>query len=205
VRKLKEFEVALLVAGLTVGNGNVSAEEPENWAATVTVHGSNYTIDTTTMFQFSPGLINPGVIAANVGTNAANLSAAQRHAIDCAVNYAGGPKAGWLTYFSSNYAWSRGFDLYAQTTTSAPPPGSGWLPTQGYTVGAHPGAPYIIGQSNIFLKSNATTKELISTIAHEWWHQWMYNGDNDETKAEKYGNDTADKYQADGGAKCGGL
>jgi hypothetical protein len=209
MRKLKGAEVALLVTGLVIGNGNVDAGEEQTWGGTVVVTGTRYSINTLQMFQFSPGLINPGVIPAQSGTNSSAVSAAQRHAIDCAIAYAGGPKDGWITYFTSNYGWSRGFDIYAQTTTPTPPPGTGWIPTQGYTVGYHPGAPYIVGQSTIFLKSNATTREMISTIAHEWYHQWLngygHNPPNDEASAEAYGEQAADKYEADNGSKCGGL
>jgi hypothetical protein len=209
MRKLKGAEVALLVTGLVIGNGNVDAGEEATWVGTITVTGTRYSINTLQMFQFSPGMINPGVIPGQSGTNSSAVSAAQRHAINCAISYAGGPKAGWITYFANNYAWSRGLDLYAQTTTPTPPSGTGWLPTQGYTTGYHPGTPYILGQSNIFLKSNATTREMISTIAHEWYHQWLngygHNPPNDEVSAEAYGEQTADKYEADNGSKCGGL
>ena len=208
MRRLKGAEVALLVTGLVIGNGNADADEQPSWGGTVTVTGTRYTINTVQMFQFSPGMINPGVIPTGQGTNTAAASAAQKHAIECALAYAGGPKAGWITSFASNYGWSRGFNIYAQTNTPDPPPGGDWQPTQGYTVGYHPGTPYIVGQSNIFLRSNATTRELIITVVHEWYHQWMHNGSstlNDEDHAEAYGEAAADRYQADNGSKCGGL
>jgi hypothetical protein len=209
VRRLKGAEVAMLVTGLVIGSGNADADEQQTWGGTVTVTGTRYTIDTLQLFRFSTGTINPGVIPAGSGTNTSTVSNAQRHAIDCSLAYAGGPKAGWITYFASNYGWSRGLDIYAQTNTPDPPPGGGWQPTQGYTVGYHPGAPAVLGQSNVFLKSNATTREMIITVVHEWYHQWMHgygsSPPNDEDSAENYGKQAADRWQADNGSKCGGL
>jgi hypothetical protein len=209
MRRLKGAEVALLVSGLVIGSGNSDADEQQTWGGTVVVTGTRYSINTLQMFQFPAGMVNPGVIPAGSGTNTSAVSAAQRHAIDCALAYAGGPKAGWITYFSNNYGWSRGFDIYAQTTSPSPPSGTGWRPTPGFTVGHHPGYPYILGQSTVFLKSNATTREMIITIVHEWYHQWL-NGygnahPNDEVSAENYGKQAADRWQADNGSKCGGL
>ncbi len=62
MRRLKGAEVALLVTGLVIGNGNADADEQPSWGGTVTVTGTRYTINTVQMFQFSPGMINPGVI-----------------------------------------------------------------------------------------------------------------------------------------------
>ena len=173
------------------------------------------------MFQFPAGSLGTGVIPAQSGVNSSPVSATQRHAIDCAIAYSAGPKSGWITYFDNNYGWSRGVNVYLQTTSSSAPPYPAnwpndpstplddWQVTKGLTVDSHPGAPYILGQTNIFLKSSASTKDLITTIAHEWYHQFMngygHEHPNDETSAENYGKDIAAHWQADNGSKCGGL
>jgi hypothetical protein len=50
---------------------------------------------------------------------------------------------------------------------------------------------------------------MISTIVHEWYHQFMngygHNPPNDEDSAEAYGEAAAKKYEDDNGRKCGGL
>lgn len=221
MRRLKGAEVAVLVTGLVIGHGNADADEQQTWGGTVVVTGTRITTNTVQMFQFPAGTLGTGVIPTGQGVNTSGASAQQKHAIDCALAYAGGPKAGWITYFDNNYGWSRGVNVFLQTTSSAPPPypdswpndtstpNDDWQVTKGLTVGTHPGYPYILGQTNIFLKSHTSTKDLITTIVHEWYHQFLngygHNPPNDEASAEKYGKDAADRYQADNGSKCGGL
>lgn len=212
MRKLKPSEVAFLVAGLAIGSGNIEATENPQVIATVTVTASRISVNAGSAFSFPVGMVNPGTLPANSGTNDPSLQAQYRHAIECAIAYGqprgGIPKDGFVTYFNGNYGWGRGFDVYATTTTDQAPPGTGWVKTYGFTTYSHPAYPYIRGQSQIFIKSNVGTRELIDTLAHEWAHQWQDSArpiEERENAATAVGQAVAQAYVNDAGRLCGGL
>jgi hypothetical protein len=203
MRRLKPSEVTLLVAGLTIGSGNLEATE-QGVIATVTVTASRITINTVPQFTFPVGPVLPGQLPAASGTNTNALQAQHKHAVECAFAYGQGrivPRDGYVTYFDANYGWGR-LDRSVYTTTSnTTPPGTGWFLIDGFTTHTHPGAPFILGQTQIFLASHTTPGQLINTLAHEWAHQSRQT----EETATRLGNDVEAAYKADAGRKCGGL
>jgi hypothetical protein len=210
VRKLKPSEVALLVAGLTIGSGNVEADEQQQVMATITVTATRVNINVGTAFIFSPGYVGYSAIPsspAGVVVDAAT-QAQHRQAIECAVSYGktrgAVPKAGFVTYFANNYGWLE-TGTRVHSSDSNTPPAAGYEALFGVTTQMHPAYPYIQGQSKIFLKGHASKGDLINTIAHEWAHQWQAYGAGNEAAAEQVGDNVEAAWRADGGQQCGGL
>lgn len=210
VRKLKPSEIAVLVAGLTIGSGNVEADEQQQVIATVTVTASAITINVSTAFIFSAGYVpysSPPAISQT--TVDPTVQAQHRHAIECAQAYGVGrggvPKAGFVTYFADNYGWVLNDTQVYATDTNQPPPGTGFEGLDGVTTHYHSAAPYLLGQSKIFLRNHSSTGELINTIAHEWRHQSDPFGAPNEDVADSVGDAVEAAWRADNGAKCGGL
>ncbi len=210
MRKLKSSEIAFLVAGLTIGSGNLDADENPQVIATVTVTASRITINVSTAFVFSSGYVPYSTSPAVNGTIDSTLQAKYRHAIECAMVYGrtngAVPKDNWVTYFADNYGWVSAppEERVHATDTNQPPPEGTFTVLYGHTTHYHSAYPYIQGQSKIFLKSHNTTKELIDTVAHEWAHQWQAFGGGDEAAARAVGQRTAQAWENDGGSKCGG-
>lgn len=147
------------------------------------------------------------------------------HAMVCAFAYGGLPQTmgidwaqpapGWSTYFDDQYSWSdyTGY-LLESSNSNSPPPGSlpdggSWYAVYGITTpSAFTDTSY--GQTDIFLNALASSALLVSTLAHEFGHQWGLS-DNPATPgdpmedANAYGNLVAAAYVADKGQKCGGL
>lgn len=210
MRKLRPSEVAVLVAGLTVGNGNVEADEQQQVIATVVVTASRFDINVSTAFVFSSGYVGYSLPPAQAGTiTDPAVQAKHRHAIDCARAYGVGrggvPKAGYVTYFANNFGWLQNNQTVYATATNQPPAGTGFEGLLGVTTHYHPAYPYIQGQSKIFLLSHDNTKQLIDTIAHEWAHQSQPYGAPDEDAAGRVGREVAQAYENDAGRLCGGL
>lgn len=211
MRKLKPSEVAVLVAGLTIGNGNVEADEQRQVIATVTVTASRgFETDVSAAFIFSSGYVPYSSPPPQSQTdNDPTTQARYQHAINCARAYGVGrggvPKNGYVTYFANNYGWVKDDTQVYATATNQPPAGTGFVKLFGVTNHYHPAYPLIQGQSKIFMKSHATTADLINTIAHEWSHQSDPFGAPNHDKADRAGNDTEAAWRADNGAKCGGL
>ena len=204
VRKLKPAEVTALVAALTIGSGDIEASET-SVIATVTVTASSLSVNVVPRFILTPGTIGYGQVPTQAGNNSSTLQAQYQKAINCALKYgqtrSAVPKDGYVTYFDMNYGWGQSNgNAYASYDGTNPPPGTGWFRIDGVTSHYHPAAPFILGQSNIFL-SGMDTATIINTVAHEWAHQWKIP----DSQAYAIGDAVEAAWRADNGALCGGM
>jgi hypothetical protein len=209
MRKLKPSEVAVLVAGLAIGSGNIEATEDEP-IATVVVTATRVEVNVRTRFTFSSGYVpySAAPVAAGVITDP-TVQDKYRRGVDCAIAYGATrgavPRADYVTYLSDNYGWLQNGETVFATATNQPPPGTGFEGLQGVTTHHHPGYPTIKGQSKIFVKSHEDLGALINTIAHEWVHQHQPWGQVNEDEARLRGDIVEQEWRWDAGSKCGGL
>lgn len=225
MRKLKQAEVAALVAGMAIGSANLHAMEPTQPLATVTVTG---TYESSYDFIYSASnyvSVDPGQPPNYVGTLPSTSANGIQHAMSCALAYGslpgmdGGswaqPKPGWETFFVNSYAWTNYNGIVFETSQSSseppgqPPGGGAWYTVDGTTV-PNAGNPYVQGITTVYLNAFSSMGLLVNTFAHEWSHQWGLSdnpatpGDLNED-AEAYGDAVEKAYLADNGKKCGGL
>ena len=223
MRKLRPAEVAVLIAGMVIGNDNVNADEPGHGdLATVTVTGTqqpqlNFVWSTPSVYL---DISNNTVPPLN-GVHTAGMTAEVINGMKCAMVYGdlwgtGGsfaqPRAGWSTYFVNDWAFSdgTGFIIKVSQTNSAhppsPPASSGpWYNIDGLSTPEY-GNPYNLGHTEIYLHATTSPELLVETFAHEWSHQWGFTDNNTgdpHTDATAFGAAVAAAYKADGGKKCG--
>jgi hypothetical protein len=224
VRKLRPAEIAVLVAGMAIGNGNVNADEPGHGElATVTVTGTqqpqlNFVWSTPSVYLDISNNTTPPLN----GVHTAGMTAEVINGMKCAMAYgslpgwAGGsfaqPRSGWSTYFVNDWAFTdrTGIIIKVSQTTSAHPPsppasGGPWYDIQGLSTPLL-NNPFNLGHTEIYLNATVSPELLVETFAHEWSHQWGLtdNGTgNVLTDATAYGAAVAAQYKGDGGRKCG--
>jgi hypothetical protein len=213
VRKLRQAEITVLVAGLAVGNALVHADENFD-LPTITVTSTSLAINTVTIYlvPLSTDIYSTTQAIAS-GTNSPDVSSSQTHAINCAKAYSGlgkagtpagnvGPRPGYVIDFFTQYGWGK--TIFVQGTFANTSPGAGWTMIDGFTtpIGA------TAGTSMIFLSSvGPSAANLVNALAHEWSHEWGATDTNTDPNYNAYNIGAAAQaaYQNDKGAKCGGL
>jgi hypothetical protein len=213
MRRIKEGEIAVLVASLAIGGGNANADEtPADNMATVTITSA---VNIPPYFTYAIGPI----IGANqpdlTGNFSSSTQASNSHAMQCALAYdkatktnnfpfVVGPHGGWETFMTNQYGWTDDAKNAQVTATAAlptTPPVGVWHVTYGLTTPKYSN-PFFFGVTNIFVRNiGSNTALLINTLAHEWAHQWGA----DEDQADAAGNAVQQAWQNDHGAACGGL
>jgi hypothetical protein len=199
MRKMVIAELVVFAATLAMSHG-ASAQEAKN-LPTVSVTGQfwagnnfGWTYNGLLQFTTPPWL----------GYNGGNVSASEMHALNCAKAYATtgpganqGPKPGDYTFIVSNYGWAGPDGTHYETLTDTPPVANAIML----------GGSTYAGITMVFLPLNPDAKSLITTLAHEWAHQWGAQDLRDGSANDAYaiGNAAQAAYLADKGAKCGGL
>ncbi len=137
------------------------------------------------------------------GPGSAPTLALQMHEMNCAASYGKyGPEPGVITTFADDWGWVIDkLGLKAETDMKAPPPpiaGYSWQKLDADTTNI--GDPSMA--TTLYMPAYVDRGNTINTLAHEFSHQ---HNVLDEDEAEAIGNAAEDAYNADSGAKCGGL